>query len=125
MSNNNDSGLPDAYDRTIGMLDGLPDVEKTRPATLRSVSPLLGHSQTYIVQTYRQRERGDTIFLETMDKDHALRIVLPATVADAIARQREALTAKVRSKTAKRVARERKDRGELPGFMKGKLQKVK
>jgi hypothetical protein len=77
----------------------------------------------FVIQTYRQREQGDTIFLNVQSEDKAIRLVLPPQVADAIARQRDQLTDKARSKAAKRVAQERKDRGELPGFMKQKATK--
>ena len=48
------------------------------------------------------------------------RLALPPKVTDAIARQRDALTAKARSRAAKAQAKARKDAGILPGFMKGK-----
>jgi hypothetical protein len=110
--------MPDAYDRLLGALHGLPDVVSTQPSTVRTIVPLLGHSQTYIVQTYRQAGQGDTIFLEMVGRDGSLRLAIPAKVADTIARQRDALTAKSRSKAARAVAQERKERGEVPGFMK-------
>ena len=124
MSYNNDrddipSGrLPDAFDRLLGSLHGLPDVTSTKMSTMRTVTPILGTSQMFIVQTYRQRERGDTIFLECVDKDGSVRLALPPSVSEAIARQRDALTGKVRVKIGKASAQARKDRGELPGFMK-------
>lgn len=71
-----------------------------------------------MVQTYRQRERGDTIFLEVMDQHGAMRLVLPAQVANLIARQRDALTAKARSKAAAATAQDRKAQGFQPGFLK-------
>lgn len=104
--------MPDPYDRLLGALDGLPDVVSTRPSTVRTVVPILGHSQTYIVQSYRQVGRGDTIFLEMVGREGSLRLAIPAAVADLIARQRDALTAKARSKAARAVAQERKERGE-------------
>ena len=110
----------DTYDRLIGALKGLPDVVEVKPTTLRSVQPLLGISQTFIVQTIRQRDVGDHIFLETVSRDGAVRIALPPDVANAIARQRDALTTKNRKKSAKRVASERKERGEAPAFMKNR-----
>jgi len=108
------------FDRTMGSLHGLPDVTATKPVTLRVVPPFGVSSQMYIVQTYRQKEVGDTIFLEYVSGDETVRMVIPAKVADAIARQRDQLTGKVRSKTAKRIAQERMDRGEVPGFLKKK-----
>ena len=110
------------YDRLLGELHGLPDVTHTKPSTVRSVTQFLGmaHASTFIVQTYRQKEIGDTIFLECVDEEGTKRIPIPPAVADTIARQREALTSKTRSKAAKIAAQDRKDRGELPGFMRKK-----
>ena len=110
--------MPDLFDRLLGSLHGLPDVAHTRPATVRVITPLLGNSETFIVQTYRQVEQGDTIFLERSNRDGSLRIAIPAKVADVIARQRDALTAKSRSRAAKRAAQDRKDRGEAPAFLR-------
>ena len=53
-------------------------------------------------------------------EDNATRIVIPPAVADVIARQRDQLTAKTRSRAAKRNAEDRKERGIMPGFMKGR-----
>lgn len=120
-------GSIDEYDRLWGSFEGLPDVTATKPTTVRTSVPLLGQTQTWIVATVRQRDvRGDytkaqdTIFLETVSKAGSLRIALPPRVADAIARQRDALTARARSKAAKAVAADRKARGLAPGFMKGR-----
>src|ERR1041385_8238530 len=107
----------DTYDRQIGALKGLPDVIEVKPSTVRVAIPLPGLSQTFIVQTIRQRDVGDHVFLETVSRDGAIRIVLPPQVADTIARQRDALTAKSRSKAAKALAQGRKERGELPAFL--------
>jgi hypothetical protein len=112
--------MPDKFDRLLGSLHGLPDISHTKPSTIRTVIPIVGDSQLFIVQTYRQANIGDTIFLECVDTEGTIRIPIPPAVADAIARQREALTGKTRSKAAKQVAQDRKDRGELPGFMKNR-----
>jgi len=113
--------MSNLFDRTIGALHGLPDIATVKPATLRIVVPMTGDSQVFIVQTFRQREVGDTIFLETISAEGApVRIAIPPAVSDAIARQREALTGKSRSKAAKANAQARKDRGLEPGFMKHK-----
>jgi len=108
------------FDRLIGSLHGLPDVVNSKPSTIRAIVPLIGASQTFIVQTYRQKDTGDTIFLECVDVDGSFRLAIPPKVADAIARQREALTTKIRSRIAKQQAQERKDRGEIPFLRKEK-----
>lgn len=121
------------FDRTIGSLSGLPDVVHTKPSTIRATMPLIGLHQSYIVQTFRQRDgqgddarSKDTIFLETVAdpvNGGSIRLVIPPEVADAIARQRDALSGMNRRKAAKRVAAERKAAGIEPGFMKGKRGK--
>jgi hypothetical protein len=126
MSNNEyepSGNMPDAFDRLLGSLHGLPDITSTKPSTIRVITPLVGTSDVYIVQTYRQRDRGDTIFLECVSKAGTIRLPIPPAVSDAIARQRDALTGKVRSKVAKATAQARKDAGIAPGFMKGKKAK--
>jgi hypothetical protein len=72
----------------------------------------------YIVQTYRQKDAGDTIFLECVSKDGNVRLPIPPQVSDAIARQRDVLTGKSRSRAAKASAQARKAAGILPGFMR-------
>lgn len=115
-----EQALPDEFDLTIGSLEGRPDVVHTKPTTIRATLPVVGKAQTFIIQTWRETERGDTILMEYVDGRGSRRIVIPPAVAEAIARQRDALTDKSRSKAAKRVAQERKDRGEVPGFLRGK-----
>jgi hypothetical protein len=111
----NDSGnAPDTFDRLLGALDGLPDVVQVKPSTIRVVTPLVGNSETYIVQSYRQRGEGDVIFVEHVGRRGTTRLVLPAKVADVIARQRDALSTKSRRKAAKLLADERKLAGVEP-----------
>ena len=111
----------DAFDRTIGLLHGLPDVTEVKTSVTRVVPPFgVGGTQLYVVQTYRQKEQGDTIFLEHVSETGTVRLVIPPQVSAVIARQREQLTAKTRSKAAKAVAQERKERGEVPAFLKSK-----
>ena len=116
-----DSGnLPDAYDRQLGALHGLPDVVRSATSTVRTVPPLgIGGTQVFVVQTYRQRERGgDMIFLEVASSTGMVRLVIPPAVSNVIARQRDALTKKSRSKAAKATAEDRAARGIKPAFLK-------
>ncbi len=106
------------FDRAIGSLHGLPDVVSTKATTLRVVPTFGLGSHTYIVQTFRQREIGDTIFLEITSESGATRIVIPAAIADTIARQRDQLTGKSRSRAGKRIAEDLAARGIKPGFMR-------
>jgi hypothetical protein len=121
----NGSQMPDAFDRQIAALHDLPDVVKSKPTTIRTVPTLgIGGSQVFIVQTIRQRERGDTLFVEVMGQSGAVRLALPPEVTAAIARQRDALTDKARSRAATAVAADRKARGEVPAFLRKRKVKA-
>lgn len=80
----------DAFDRIIGAIEGLPDVTKARPTSVTTVMPIIGVSQTYVVQTYKTEE-GFNVFLQMVDAEGRARIAIPPKVAAAIYRQREAL----------------------------------
>lgn len=110
--------LGDIFDKTIRSLDGLPDVIKTNASTVRATTRVLELTQTFIVQTYRQKDEGDTILIEFIGADGSLRLALPPVVADTIARQRDALTTKSRQKAARAAAADRKARGIAPNFRK-------
>jgi hypothetical protein len=125
---------PDDYERALGSLDGLPGVLNTKPATIQIVTPVVGTAHTYMVRTFRQQHHTEdadspnppafTVFVEHSSREYGLRrIVLPARVADLIARQRDALTAQARSRTARRLAQERIARGDRPAFLKARRKK--
>jgi hypothetical protein len=114
------TGMPDAFDRQLAALHDLPDVTRTKPATLRVVPPLgVGGTVLFVVQTLRQREVGDTVFIEVVNGDGATRIVMPPAVAEAIARQRDTLTNKSRSRAGKERAARDQAAGIRPGFLRG------
>ena len=104
----------DHFNRLLGSLHGLPEVISTKPSVVQAVTVITGESEFYSVQTYRQKESGDTIFLQCVREGETIRMALPPAVANAIARQRESISARTRSLTAKRVAQERKDQGIVP-----------
>lgn len=113
--------MPDVYDRQLAVLHDLPDVVKTKPSMVRAMPPLgVGGTQMWIVQTYRQREKGDTIFLEVSGNSGTVRLVIPAAVTNLIARQHDALTAKARSRAATATAADRAAQGLKPAFMRAK-----
>jgi hypothetical protein len=110
----------DKFDRLHGALAELPDVSKVKPSTVVAHTALIGATQTFIIQTFRQREQGDTIFLQYLDGEGSVRIAIPPAVADAIARQRETLTTKSRKRAAKERAEADKAQGKVPGFMRNR-----
>lgn len=108
------------FDRAISNLHEIPDVVRTRSVPVRVIPPFGVGAHLYAVQTFRQKEEGDTIFLETVSDGQTQRIVIPPAVSAVIARQRDQLTSKSRSAAGKRNAEERKRLGLQPGFMKAK-----
>jgi hypothetical protein len=110
-----DNTIP-KYDRVRGGLEGVALF--TKPSTVQHVQTVTGRAETFIVRTARQEEVGDTIFIECVDEAGVTRLALPPKVANTIARQREALTTKGRSRAAKARAQADKDAGVLPGFMR-------
>ncbi len=107
------------YDRLRG---GLQDIALfTKPSTIKNVQSITGESETFVIETCRYEDHGgDYIFIEAVAQEGVIRLALPPKVANAIASQRDSLTSRRRSIAAKRTARARMERGELPGFMKKK-----
>ena len=108
------SAMPDNFDRLLGQLDGLPGVLKSRASTVRVVTPLIGAAETWIVQTVRQQDEGDTVFLEVGTRGGYTRLVIPPKVTAAIARQHDRLVERARSAAAKAAAQTRADAGHIP-----------
>lgn len=109
------SQMPDEYDRLFGSLDGLPDVTRTKRSTITVTPPLgVGGSRTFILETVRQRDVGDIVFLQMVGAGGSLRLALLPGVTDAIARQREAVGKLVQRQHGRRIAAERKAAGWTP-----------
>ena len=94
----------------------------TRAATFKVVEPNLGLVETYTVETGRD-ESGDHVFVECLSEEVATgatvtRMYFPPKVVNAIQRQRDSLTLMARRRRGKEQAQARKDRGELPGFLR-------
>src|SRR5579864_7738430 len=98
----------DSFDRELGAIAGLPDVTHCKPTTIEIVTPLTGEARTFIIQTYRQEEQGDKVFLKYATGDKLVRIVLPAKVLNCIQRQRDSLGRQIRRTHGKRIAAERR-----------------
>lgn len=134
MSDTKSDAMPTKFDRLMGLLTGLPDSMMTKPSTVRVVPTLgVGGTEVWIIQTHRQQHRDqdgrvvsseDTIFIEKLGNEGSVREVLPSSVADTIARQRDALTDRSRSAAGKRTAAARKARGDSFGFGRKKARKA-
>jgi hypothetical protein len=109
------------FDRAFAGLQGGNNLQ-TKPTTIESVNNITGEAETFIVQTIRAEDRkGDFIVVKFLDKDGHIRLILPPKVSATIARQAQALTDRARSNAAKAQAMERKLRGEVPGFLRKKV----
>src|SRR5262245_48191538 len=83
---------------------------KVKAYTASIPQPVIGVQQ-FIIETMRQREAGDYVFIVCVtETGQAIRLVLPPEAADAIARQREALTTKGRRQRGIDQARARQAR---------------
>jgi hypothetical protein len=106
------------FDRAVAGLQGGHNLA-AKATTIEHIDPILGEAETYIIQTVRD-QKGDHVIVKFVDKEGVKRLILPPKVTGTIVRQRDALTARGRSNTAKATAKARKDRCELPGFMRKK-----
>lgn len=113
----NENSILNPFDIRMGELEGVPGIVKSKPTTLTTMVPVVGTTQTFIVQTFRHNELGDTIFLQMLSDREKYRIAIPPAVASAIARQHDAMGTKNRSRSAKQVMADRMARGDWkPGF---------
>ena len=104
-----DTGLStDVYSQTLSRLLDNPAASKTKGSTINVVT-LLRHTETWVVQTIRIAG-ADTIFLQRINAEGGMRMVLPPEVAAAVARQRETLGGITRRRGARQAAATRKER---------------
>lgn len=109
---------PDAYDRAYGQMQGFPH---TRPTTITAANVMgVGGVRSYIIETFRAPEMGDTVFVQITGPEGLQRIHLPPDVTTAIARQRDRMTTQSRSRAGKARAAADKEAGIMPGFMRKK-----
>jgi hypothetical protein len=87
---------------------------------VRVVTPLLGNVETFIVQTFRDREQGDTIFIEHTGPEGFERYYLPPAVVRVLMRHRDQLEKQNRRRAGRALAEQRKADGIEPAFLKGK-----
>lgn len=107
----------DPFDRAMGELTTVNGVDQVKAST-QVVTDFYGRTVTFIVQTFRWRDPADpkarardTVFVQQMDAEGGARFVLPFQVSDAIASQREALTARSRRRAGEAAAEARQANG--------------
>jgi hypothetical protein len=119
------AAMPDAFDYAFAQLKDLPDVIQTKESIVRQMPFMgVGGSDLFVITTMRQKDRGETIFLEHVSKAGTVRLVLPPDVSAVILRQHEALNSKSRRRGAQAAVQTRKERGIEPAFLKGRKRKA-
>lgn len=104
----------DPFDQQLSRLLGLPGGAHTQPAVIQTLD-FYGNATQWTSQVVKTDE-GDYVFLTRVSGETVARAVLPARVLATIDRQRGTVTTKVRRRNGRRLADERKARGEKPAF---------
>ncbi len=104
--------LSDRYDRIYGQLHTTTPM--TRPTTIVDALPIAGNVLTWIVQTAIDREdRKATVFLQAIDAEGQLRVVLPSKVVAAIIRQDKALRDRLNERGSEETRRIRAEQDKV------------
>jgi hypothetical protein len=83
--------ISDPFDRVLGDLTGLPGHLYSRPTTVATTIPILGNAQTYVIRTIRTPENRYIGFIELIEANRSMRLVVPSKAMAALYRQRESL----------------------------------
>lgn len=94
------------------------------PGAVRSGSTVnlidfLGKTESWIVDTFRV-DGAEIVFLQRINSEGSIRIVLPMEVTSAINKQRDRTVAVVRRRGARQAAATREARGIRPAFLRKK-----
>src|SRR5262245_10283968 len=104
----------DEFDHAVATLKDLPDTVDVAN-TLHLAEVLTGRkATTYIVRRFRRSLEGDTLFLQVVQGEKAVRVVLPPRVRGWCFRRAGVLRSRLRRKNGRRNAEERKARGFEP-----------
>jgi hypothetical protein len=74
-----------------------------------------GNAETWVLETFRDAEGAETIFLQRNDATGGARQVLPPQVTAAIARQRDHLSTRARRRQGHNLIALRRQRGDTLG----------
>jgi phage gp36-like protein len=108
----------DPFDKLLSSMIGLPNGAHTQPTVIQHID-FYGNTTSYMIQTARTDE-ALVAFVTQVDASGSKRYTLPLPVLAVIDRQREAITKQLRRRNGRRIAEDRKARGEKSAFMKTK-----
>jgi len=112
---NEDSGVipTDLFSRELRSL-------RDNPGAISSTSTIqtqdfYGNAATWVLETFRDGEGREQVFLQRVDQVGGQRIVLPAAVTAALARHRDQLATRAKRRQGHRLVAQRKERGDVLG----------
>jgi hypothetical protein len=73
-----------------------------------------GNAQTWVIETFRV-DGHETTFVQRLDADGGLRLVLPPAVTKAMAAHRDRVAAQAKRRAGHRLVAQRKERGDKLG----------
>ena len=74
-----------------------------------------GNAATWVLETFRNADGKETVFIQRVDATGGQQLVLPAAVAAALARHRDQLGARARRRQGHRLVAQRLERGDKLG----------
>jgi hypothetical protein len=109
----NDSPIPnDLFSRTLRSLRDNPGAFAVGSKV--DTQDFYGNAQTWVVETFRV-DGQDTVFLQRIDAEGGLRIVLPPAVTRHLANHRDRVSAQAKRRQGHRLVAQRKERGDTLG----------
>ena len=87
-----------------------PQATKVGPAIVQTQT-FLGNAETWTVQTIRHSDLGEAVFIQRIHSSGSMQLALPPKVTEAIARQRDSISAKNRRRGARRAVETKRELG--------------
>jgi hypothetical protein len=93
---------------------------RDNPGALSSQSTIqtqdfYGNAATWVLETYRDGDGREKVFVQKIDELGGARLVLPPEVTAALARHRDQLAARAKRRQGHRLVAQRKERGDVLG----------
>jgi len=108
-----DSPIPsDLFSRTLRALRDNPGAIAV--SSRIETADFYGNAQTWAVDTFRV-DGDDVVFIQRIDADGGLRLVLPAAVTRALAKHRDSASLRTRRRAGHALVARRKERGDTLG----------
>lgn len=111
---NPDGVIPaDLFSRTLRRLLDNPGALSSS-STIRATD-FYGNTETWVVDTFRDPDGSEVVFLQRNGAEGGSRFILQADVTKALSRHRDQLSARARRRQGHRLVAQRKERGDVLG----------